>query len=522
MAKKQVKAKTSQKKVTSKTSSSDSPTKESSKNQKKSAHKKNHKVPRTGIIDTYSYTVSDLLTKVTIKKIEGEYVPIYEVHQPQISPTTEAVLEEIRRDMIKIVDVSAVDITNPELTLETQLKFKEALFALIRRYFPRSTNEELNFLGAYLLQKSLGLGVIDTLMSDDFLEEIAVNGAHEPIWVYHRKWKWCKSTITLKDDKEVQKFASVMGRKVGRQINVLNPLLDANLQAGHRVNATLKPISNRGSTITLRRFSNKPWTITDMLMTKTLSVEVAAIIWEALHYELSILIAGGTASGKTSFLNAITNFFPPNQRILSIEDTREVQLPSFLHWVPMVTRQPNAEGKGEVSMLNLLVNSLRQRPDRILVGEIRRQKEAQVLFEAIHTGHSVYATVHSDSAEETITRLTSPPISVPKAMLPALDLIVVQYRNRRLGYRRTFQVAEVTKDGEAHLIAQHNARDDKLKSVGKPSQIIKTLQLFTGSSEAFIKKEIAEKEKILKHLLDNKINDLEEVGKVIAEYYSRQ
>ena len=148
-------------------------------------------------------------------------------------------------------------------------------------------------------------------------------------------------------------------------------------------------------------------------------------MWTAIQYELSAIIAGGTASGKTSTLNCLANFFPPNQRIISIEDTRELQLPRFLHWVPMNTRLPNSEGKGIISMEDLLINSLRMRPDRILVGEVRRQKEVETLFEAIHTGHSCYATFHANNAQETVERLTNPPINVPKLMLPAISLVLM-------------------------------------------------------------------------------------------------
>ena len=183
------------------------------------------------------------------------------------------------------------------------------------------------------------------------------------------------------------------------------------------------PISVEGNTMTIRKFASKPWTVTDLINTQTISLDAASLIWMGIQYELSTLIAGGTATGKTSMLNAIANFFPPNQRIISIEDTREIQLPSFLHWIPMVTRLPNPEGKGEVSMLDLLVNSLRMRPDRILVGEIRRKREAEVLFEAIHTGHSVYATVHANSMSficcavgcTSLTTFTSPTRSMLSA-----------------------------------------------------------------------------------------------------------
>jgi flagellar protein FlaI len=253
-----------------------------------------------------------------------------------------------------------------------------------------------------------------------------------------------------------------------------------------------------------------------------MSYEAASLIWIAMQYELSALIAGGTASGKTSTLNVLATFFPPNQRIISIEDTREIRLPKFLHWVPMSTRQPNAESRGEVSMEDLLVNSLRMRPDRILVGEVRRRKEAETLFEAIHTGHSVYATFHANSAEETIERLINPPIDVPKSMLPAISLIIIQFRNRRTGKRRTFQVAEILPDATANVLMQYNPKTDKLVQIRKSKALIATLKLFTGYSEPEINKDLLEKKSILQYLVKHDIASVDGVGRIMAEYYTNK
>ncbi|MFH1506725.1 MAG: CpaF/VirB11 family protein, partial [archaeon] len=236
----------------------------------------------------------------------------------------------------------------------------------------------------------------------------------------------------------------------------------------------------------------------------------------------SALIAGGTASGKTSALNVFANFFPPNQRVISIEDTREIQLPKFLHWVPMNTRLPNAEGKGEVSMEHLLVNSLRMRPDRIIVGEVRRKKQAETLFEAIHTGHSVYATFHANNARETVERITNPPIDVPKIMLPAISLIIVQFRNRRTGTRRTFQIAEILSDSTPNILMQYDIKKDKLITVSKSKSLFPNLRLYTGLSDVEIKKNLKEKELLLNYLVKQSITSVDAVGRIVAEYYTNK
>jgi len=469
--------------------------------------------------EAYNFTSNKVKVIIRIYSKKGDYVPTYEVDIPQISINTEIVLEKIRQELISEVSLGILDILSTNKKTAIEDRFREAIEILIEKYFPDASKSTLEILEAYLIQKSLGLGDIETIMHDEKIEEIAVNSPNEPIWVYHISHGWLKTNIILESDDQIKHYASTIGRKIGRQITILTPLMDANMGTGDRVNATLAPISLRGNTITFRKFSAKPWTITDFLMRGTIEPFAAAMIWTAVQYEMSILIAGGSASGKTSMLNVLSNFFPPNQRIISIEDTHELQLPKFLHWVPLITRLPNIEGKGEISMLDLLINSLRMRPDRILVGEIRRKQEAEVLFEAIHTGHSVYATIHANNVKEAITRVTSPPIDVPKSMLPAISLFLIQYRNRRTGVRKTFQIAEVLPDSTANVLVQADLKKNRLVKVNDSKSFMDSLQLYTGMTSKEIFVEQAEKERILKWLVKHKVNTVDNVGQVMAEYY---
>ena len=474
------------------------------------------------LISTYDFVSDQIPITIKIYKKKGEFVPIYEVSISIISKNTEIILEKIREELTTQVSLGMVDILSTKDTGVIEQRFIDTITNLINKHFPDADEKTTNFLKSYLIQRSLGLGNIEILMDDIGLEEIAVNSADEPVWVYHKKYGWLKTNVCLKDEDQTRHYATMIGRRVGRQLTILEPLMDANLKGGDRVNATLEPISVAGNTITLRKFAAKPWTITDFVKDGTISTEAAALVWLGTQFELSTLISGGTATGKTSMLNVVANFFPPNQRIISIEDTREVQLPKFLHWVPMVTRLPNPEGKGEVAMLDLLVNSLRMRPDRIIVGEIRRKREAEVLFEAIHTGHSVYATVHANDASETITRLTNPPIEIPKSMLPAISMIVVQYRNRRTGQRKTFQIAEILPDSNPNVLIQLDIRKGVLKKVANSKSLMSTIELFTGFSRNEIKRSITEKEAVLKWLAKREINTVDGVGRVMAEYYTNK
>jgi len=308
------------------------------------------------LITTYNFISDDIPITIKVYKKKGEFVPIYDVSISSISKHTEIILEKIREELTAQVSLGMVYILTTKDTGIIEQRFIDAITTLVNKHFPDADQSTTNFLKSYLIQRSLGLGSVEILMDDVNLEEIAINDASDPVWVYHVKFGWLKTNIMLASEDQIRHYATMIGRRVGRQLTILEPLMDAHLKGGDRVNATLEPISVKGNTITLRKFAAKPWTITDFIKDSTISAEAAALIWLGAQYELSALISGGTATGKTSMLNVVANFFPPNQRIISIEDTREIQLPKFLHWIPMVTRLPNPEGKGEVSMLDLLVN----------------------------------------------------------------------------------------------------------------------------------------------------------------------
>jgi len=479
------------------------------------------------ILEKYKITADKVTGEVEIKRVETELVPIYDLKLPKIEPGTLAILDKIKELLIAKIPLKPSELLEVSIVEELKKKFYSSGLEIIRKQFPTLAPKTQQFLIGLLVQQMLGLGKIEMLLADGELEEIVINTADEPIWVYHKKHGWLKTNITVKTESEILNYASSIGRKVGRQITTLNPLLDAHIPTGDRVNATLFPISTKGNTITIRKFRRKPWTITDLIENKTVSKEVVALLWLAIQYELNIIISGGTASGKTSFLNVLMSFIQPNHRVISIEQTREIQLPSFLHWVPLTTREPNPEGKGEVSMLELLVNSLRMRPDRIIVGEIRRSQEAEVLFEAMHTGHSVYATLHADTAEQTYRRMINPPINIPESMLEALHLIAVCFRDRRKGIRRVFQIAEIIPGEEGkglktNILFRFRPAKDEIIKQADSYRIMGELRLHTGLSVKEIQSDIEEKKKVLDWMVNKKVNTVDSVGRIVSEYYTNK
>ncbi len=470
-------------------------------------------------IESYIFDNEGIQVMTRIVYYADDFVLHYEMSVRGLTEGTRLMLNALRGELITTVKLDITDIMDPRKRDEVRRKFEARSLLLLSKEFPQLSEADKKVLVTYLIHNSLGLGELEAPLHDEKLEEIVINSSREPVWVYHKKYGWCKTNIVVKSEDAIYDYAAMIGRRIGKQINVLNPLMDAHLSTGERVNATLFPVSAFGNTLTLRKFSKNPWTLPYLIELNCISPEVSGLIWLCIQNEMSLLVSGGTGAGKTSFLNAISCLIPANQRVISIEDTRELTLPAFLQWVPMTTREANAEGKGEVGMLELLVNSLRQRPDRIIVGEVRKQREAEILFEAMHTGHSVYATLHADNAEETITRLTTPPISMPRETLDSLAGIVVQFRHRRLNIRRTLEFAEVQRGGDVNTIYRWDVKSDRLNEVGKLSSLASTLGLYSGMTSKEIDNDVAEKARIMNWMTKKRYRDVNSVGSIVSHYY---
>ena len=453
----------------------------------------------------------------------------YNLTIPELAPATNALMDSIKREIVSKVNITFAEILDPKEINNLKSKFVTNAEAILKNKIRDVDENTKSLIIGRLLQETLGLGLIEFLLNDPNIEEVVINSAAEPVRVYHKVYGWLETNVHVSNEAQVLNYSSIIARRAGRQISTLNPLLDAHLVTGDRANAVLYPVSTKGNTITIRKFSRDPWTVVDLIKNGTGNSEVFALIWLAMEYELNIIVSGATASGKTSFLNAITPFIPPNQRVVSIEDTPELFLPSYLYWSPLIARESNQEGKGAVEMLDLLVNSLRMRPDRIIVGEIRTRDQARVLFEAMHTGHSVYSTLHANTAAETIQRLTNPPINVPKNMLEAVNLNVVMFRDRRKGIRRVSQIAEFIinyeKDGvnaKPEILYLWKPTSDKIEQRAKGDKLYEEIGRHTGMTEAEIKNDLKEKESFLNKLVKNNIRDINSFGSAVKEYYSNR
>lgn len=444
------------------------------------------------------------------------------------TPEEKLLLSELRENLVDLAISSDESLQVNEDKLLNDIK--NFLFAKLQNNSQNNTisNEYLDNLARKLFQDLVGYGEIDPLIRDDNLEEIMVIGIDKPVFVYHREYGMMKTNILFKDAGEVMNLIDSIARQINRRIDQESPILDGRLPDGSRVNATIPPISADGPSMTIRKFKRDPLTIIDLINSKTISVELAAFFWLCFDglgvKSANAIISGGTSSGKTTTLNALSSFINPKERIITIEDTLELQIPHE-HVIRMETRPPNVENRGELTMNDLVKNSLRQRPDRIIVGEVRGS-EAITLFTALNTGHSGFGTLHSNDARETITRLTNAPMSVPNIMISAIDFIIMQnriYRSDGVSFRRISEVAEVSgiEEGVIQLnkIFEWDPQSDTIKNVGITSKTLTEIANVSGNSLNSLYDEIKNREIVLQHMVDQNIRSIRDVSTVLEMYY---
>ncbi|OED30445.1 CpaF family protein [Methanosphaera sp. WGK6] len=440
---------------------------------------------------------------------EKKYLPTYTSKKiPSLNNEEFKLYNEIKEKLIK----SKIQENN--LIIE-----KTELYNIINDH---TTNENIK---NKLLNDLKGHGEIDNLLRDDALEEIMIIGPNKPIYVYHRTKGMMLTDIILKEP-EIRQIIEKIANNIQRKIDKQTPLLDARLEDNSRINATIPPLTPDGPTLTIRKFRKDPYNIINLINMNTITSELAAFLWvviEGLNVKPSnILISGGTGSGKTTTLNTLTSFIPPHERIITIEDTLELQIPHD-HIIRTETKPPNIENKGEITMNLLLKNSLRQRPDRIIIGEVR-SKEAITLFSALNTGHSGMGTLHSNSAQETITRLINPPMNVPNIMINSIDFIIMQnriYHPQKGVVRRITEVAEIvgmeTDKIQLNKIFEYDPNKDNLTYDAIHCNALEKIATLSGISYNDINNEIKKRKKYLENFIEETMN----IQEYINNYYPR-
>ncbi len=447
---------------------------------------------------------------------------IYEVEEPILKEGDWKALLQIKEAMREIVNISFTGTNN---TSEGLIDYIDKTARLIISELGIKIEEEnYHNIFYYLYRDFIGLNEIEAMMRDYFIEDVECNGVDEPLYIVHRVFRNIRTSVkfTLIDD--LSNFVEKLAQKTGRHISYSSPILDGSLPDGSRVNATYtKDITSKGPTFTIRKFTKTPWTPTQLIGFKTVSPEILAYLWILLQYKSNMMIVGGTASGKTTLLNAIAFLIPLEDRVVSIEDTRELNLPRE-NWLPSVVRSGvSSEGIGEVDMFSLLRGSFRQNPDYVIVGEVRG-KEASVLFQGMASGHASISTMHADSVETLIRRLQTPPISLSPVLINSLDCVAImshaiikKKESRRL--REITEIINVDKDGTAETNTPFAWEPSKDKFRYKEeSEIFKKISKRYGIPKKELQKEFEKRTKLFFALYEKKVFGYDEVQKVIKEY----
>jgi len=448
----------------------------------------------------------------------------YEVIEPTLLKDEQQHLGEIKTLLMEELSVSVKDLETLGKAAE-YLKSKVA--EVIKDYklkIPKETVEKLMY---FIVRDFLGYGKIDALMRDHMIEDISADGVDIPIYVWHREYESLPTNIVFKSADELNNFIIRLAFLAGKQISIASPMLDASLPDGSRIQMTYgSEITRRGSTFTVRRFRVDPLTISDLLTFKTLSSDMAAYFWYAIENRASVLVAGGVATGKTTMLNCLSMFIKPEMKIVSVEDTAELNLPHE-NWIPSVVRGGAEEKKGgAITLFDLLKAAVRQRPDYIIVGEVRGQ-EAYTLFQAMATGHLGMCTVHAESADSAIHRLESEPMNIPRSLITMIDAVLVQGRTEVNGKpaRRALSVTEIvgldprSKDILTNQAYKWDARSDSFSCLGR-SYVLQRAMEKTGLKEPEVQAELQQRKTVLEWMVKNKIRRYTDVAGLIREYYA--
>ena len=377
----------------------------------------------------------------------------------------------------------------------------------------------------YLKRDFLGYSKIDVMMRDPRVEDISCDGIGIPIYVWHRDFESIPSNIAFSTKEELASFIVRLAYKSGGQITVAQPILEGSLPEGFRTHLTLDEVSKRGSTFTIRKFREEPPTIVDLMLWGTLSPRIAAYLWICIENLKSLLIVGATAGGKTTTLGALAMFMKPELKIVTIEELREIKLPHE-NWIPMVTRESTQEGVAELGLYDLLKSALRQRPDYIIVGEIRGE-EAYTLLQAISTGHGGISTIHADSVQTAIKRMLTKPMDIPGMLLPLMSTLVMISRVKIADKfaRRITNVSEMVGYNEQTKNAQLNSLfewtgelKDTFEMRGQ-SNVFKQIAESKHIPEEDVYSDMEQKQQILEWLLTKKIHAYKDVANIIRQYY---
>jgi flagellar protein FlaI len=453
---------------------------------------------------------------------------IYSVEEPNLTDSEKEILRLIMLALEEMVNVSIVKVDKVSLIIKYLEKNVQSILLELGTKVSKETYLKLMY---YIFRDSVGLNRIEPLLNDYYIEDIECNGIGFPIYIVHRKYENMRSNVIFKELQEITDFVEKIAQKCGRYVSYAKPLLDGTLPDGSRVNATYsEDVTTRGPSFTIRKFTKDPWTPVHMINFGTASAKLYAYLWMAIQYKFNVMVIGETASGKTTFLNGMLSFIPPDSRVVSIEDTRELNL-AHDNWMPTVTRAgfgiPNLMGKeyGEITLFDLLRESFRQAPDYVIVGEIRGN-EAFVLFQGMASGHSSFGTFHAGSVETLVRRLETPPISLSPSLIESLDIVcvMVHLKEADKNLRRLKELVEIVSMSDEAGKVNKNIPFEWDPVVDKVIQkaglyLFQKISKKTGITVEELNAELEQRGMLLQALANRKIQEFKEFNAVVRDYY---
>jgi flagellar protein FlaI len=375
----------------------------------------------------------------------------------------------------------------------------------------------------------VGFGQIDPLMRDPNIEDISCDGVTRPVYIWHRNYESIETNIQFQTDEELDNMVVKLVHMAGKHVSSAFPIVDASLPGKHRLAVCYRrEVTPFGTAFTIRKFREDPYSIIDLINIGTFSEEMAAYFWQCLEHRTSIMVLGGTAAGKTTALNALACLIKPGSKIITIEETAELNLPHD-NWVSLIARQSyglGGDSTGEVALFDLVKTSMRHRPDILIVGEVRGQ-EAYVLFQALATGHGGMCTMHAENLDSAIKRLTQKPMDISPAYVPLMNIILSIQRvhliknNERKAYRRVMTVSEIAEFEDYRPIFKWNpAKDEQIQTMDK-SMMLSAISERMGLTKKDLIGEIEKRKLILHWMREHNIRSYKDVAAIIAEYYAR-
>ena len=444
---------------------------------------------------------------------------VYNIIEPELDPEERDALNKLKRGFVYVFEKFSPQF---DMYKDEEIVAKGTQ-SLMTKYKIKLSPESSKKIIYYLRRDFLGLEIVEPLMHDPFIEDISCDGLNTPLFVNHLKYGALEVNRNFQLSENLNSFIIKLAQKSNQEISLARPILQGALRDGSRVEAIYgKEISAKGSSFTIRKFREVPFTPIHLLKLGTMPSLLLAYLWIAVENKQSILVSGGTASGKTTILNALSLFMPPTSKIVSIEDTPEINLPHE-HWLPMISREN--EGKAQITMFDLLKASLRERPDYIIVGEIRG-KEANILFQGMATGHAGLGTVHAQKFNDLVNRMTIEPINLPKPLITELDIIIFQ-QSVKIGnamVRRTSSVVEIVEylqesdDYNINEFMKFNQAEDKF-IFSDESAILNYLLEKRGGTEEQLWNEIERRKRTLDLMYENNILEFKDVTRIIRYYY---